>query len=254
MKLRLFQQENKGTIAKYNFTIQEALYFKSLPFQISNINIRGYEPIPGKLLTPTYEMTIENSLVDCLIGYYERVYADLEYQFYSGSQFHHQDEHAIFVSPSITRASALQIADERFGSQLCRSDLSANVMIAFLDDENNFEYWPATIRYFFKHSIVLPYVGHTEHILAMVDWYDKHRKINHFNIPRYGLSGILDGVAYNGMKHVELWGPLTSRKLSCENFIPVQRIVCRFMKSNYSPQNARTNSIAVIPLNRRFSV
>jgi hypothetical protein len=250
MKIRSF--DTRGTMAKYNFTIQEALHFKSLPFQISQMDIRGYESIPGKLLTPIREVIMEKPLVDCLINYYERVYADLEYQFYSGS--HHQERHAIFVSPSIIRASALQIADERFGSKLCRSDLSANVMVAFLDDENNLEYWPATIRYFFKHSIVLPYVGCTEHILAVVDWYSKSSKINHFNVPRRGLSRILDGVAQNGMRHVELWKPLTNRKISYENIVPVQRIVCRFVKSKYCPQNCRTNLVAIIPLNRRFSV
>lgn len=252
MKLQSFQHENKGTMAKYNFTIQEALYFKRLPFQISQMNIRDYESIPGKLLSPTCELTMEKPLVDCLVGYYKRVYADLEYQFYSGSQ--QQDRHAIFVSPSIIRASALQIADEHFGSQLCRSDLASNVMVAFLDDENNFQYWPANIRYFFKHSIVLPYVGITEHVLAMVDWYGKHIKIDHFNVSRRGSSRILDGVTQNGMRHVELWKPPIIKRVSSENIIPVQRIVCRFIKSDYCLQNTRTNLVAVIPLNRRFSV
>ncbi|CAB5180826.1 unnamed protein product [Rhizophagus irregularis] len=252
MKLQSFQHENKGTMAKYNFTIQEALYFKKLPFQISQMNIRGYESIPGKLLSPTCELTMEKPLVDCLVGYYKRVYADLEYQFYSGSQ--QQDRHAIFVSPSIIRASALQIADEHFGSQLCRSVLASNVMVAFLDDENNFQYWPANIRYFFKHSIVLPYVGITEHVLAMVDWYGKHIKIDHFNVSRRGSSRILDEVTQNGMRHVELWKPPIIRRVSSENIIPVQRIVCRFIKSDYCLQNTRTNLVAVIPLNRRFSV
>lgn len=244
MKLQSFQHEDRGTISKYNFTIQEALYFKSLPFQIRQMNIRGYESIPGKLLAPTREVTMDNSLVNCLIGYYEQVYADLEYQFYSGSQ---QQDNAIFVSPSIVQASALQIADEHFSSQLCHSDLASNVMVAFLDDENYIEYWPATIRYFFKHSIALPYVGATEHILAMVDWYGKHKKVDHFNILR---QGVLNEVA---RKHIELWKP-TIRKLSYENIIPVQRIVCRFIKSDYCLQNSRTNLVAVIPLNRRFSV
>jgi len=252
-KLQSFQQEDyRGTMAKYNFTIKEALYFKNLPFQISQMNIYGYEPIPGKLLAPICEVILEEPLVDCLIDYYERVYVNFEYQFYSGSQC--QNRNAIFVSPSIMRASALQIADERFGSKLCRSDLSANVMVAFLDNEDNLEYWPASIRYFFKHSIVLPYVGCTEHILAIVDWYGKSNKKNHFNVPRQGLSRILDGVALNGMGHVELWKPLVKKKLSCENIIPVQRIVCRFVKSNYCLQNSNTNLTAVIPLNRRFSV
>ncbi|CAI2185775.1 2884_t:CDS:2 [Funneliformis geosporum] len=188
------------------------------------MNIRGYEPIPGKILTLICEITIVDN------------------------------RNAIFVSPSIIRASALQIADERFGSKLCHSDLSANVMVAFLDNENNIEYWPATIRYFFKHLIVLPYVGCTEHTLAMVDWYSKSNKINHFNISRRGLSRVLDGVALNGMRHVELWKPLINKKLSCENIIPVQRIICRFVKSNYCLQNSKTNLTVVILLNRRFSV
>ncbi|GBB99946.1 hypothetical protein RclHR1_03690019 [Rhizophagus clarus] len=71
IKLQTFQHEDKGIIAKYNFTIQEALYFKSLPFQISQMNIRGYESIPDKLLNPICELTLKNSLVDCLVGYYE---------------------------------------------------------------------------------------------------------------------------------------------------------------------------------------
>jgi hypothetical protein len=202
MKLQSFQQEDKGTMAKYNFTIQEALYFKSLPFQISQMDIRGYEPIPGELLAPIHEVIMEKPLVDWLMNYYKHVYVDLEYQFYTGSQ--HQNRYAIFVSPSIMRASALQIADERFGSQLCRSNLAANVMVAFLDDENNLEYWPATIRYFFKHSIVLPYVGRTEHTLAMVNWYEKHSKIDHFDVSQQGLSRILNGVVKNSLRHVEL--------------------------------------------------
>jgi len=49
MKLQSFQQKDKGTIAKYNFTTQEALYFKSLLFQISNINVRGYDLIPVEI-------------------------------------------------------------------------------------------------------------------------------------------------------------------------------------------------------------
>src|SRR5581483_8104833 len=122
----------------------------------------------------------------------------------------------------------------------------ANVMVAFLDDENNIKYWPATVRYFFKHSIVLPYVGATEHILAMVDWYEKHSKIDHFDISRQGLSRILnDEVVKSNLRHVELWKPPTG-KFSYENIIPVQRIVCRFIKSNYRPQNARTDLVAVI--------
>ena len=56
------------------------------------------------------------------------------------------------------------------------------------------------------------------------------------------------------MRHAELWKPLITKKLSSENIIPVQRIVCRFVKTNYRYQNAQTDSIAVIPLNRRFSV
>jgi len=251
MKLQSFQQEDKGTMAKYNFTTQEALYFKSLPFQISHMNVRGYELIPGEILAPMHEIIMKKPLVDYLMNYYERDYADLEYQFYTGSK--QQDEWAIFVSPSIMRASSLQIADERFGSQLCRSDLAANVMVAFLDNENNLEYWPATIRYFFKHSIVLPYVGSTEHTLALVDWYGKHNKIDHFKVSRQGLSRILNETLKNNLSHVELWKPPTG-KLSYENIIPVQRIVCRFVKSSYRPQNARTDLIAVIPLNRRFSV
>jgi len=224
------------------------LYFKNLPFQISQLNIRGCEPIPGEFIGSTYETTMTKSLINCLINYYERVYADIGYKFYSGCK--QQDKHAIFVSPSIICASTLQIADERFGSQMCRSDLSANAMVAFLDNEDNTEYWPTTIQYFLKHSVVLPQ-GNTEHILAMVDWYGKHSKKDHFDISRQGLSKTFNGVVKNGMKHVELWKPST-RKLSHENIIPIQRIVCRFMKSNYCPQNARTNSIAVIPLNRRF--
>ena len=197
------------------------------------MNICGYESIPGKLLDPSHEIIMEKSLVDCLIGYYKRVYADLEYQFYSGSQ--QKDEYAIFVSPSIIRASALQIADEHFGSKSCRSDLASNVMVAFLDDEKNIEYWPTTINYFFKHSIVLPYVGPTEHILAMVNWYGKHQKIDHFSVPRRGLSRIFNEAA---LRHVELWKPIKIRKLSCESIIPIQRIVCRFVKSDYCLQNA----------------
>ena len=54
IKLRSYQQENKGTMAKYNFTIQEALYFRNLSFQISQINIRGCESIPGELIPPTH--------------------------------------------------------------------------------------------------------------------------------------------------------------------------------------------------------
>src|SRR4051812_31380812 len=71
MKLQSFQHEDKGTIFKYNFTIQETLYFKSLSFWISQMNICDYESISKKLLTPTHEVTMEKSLVNYLISYYE---------------------------------------------------------------------------------------------------------------------------------------------------------------------------------------
>ncbi len=43
------------------------------------MNICSYESIPDKLLTPIHEIIMEKPLVDYLINYYERVYADLEY-------------------------------------------------------------------------------------------------------------------------------------------------------------------------------
>src|SRR2546430_11377316 len=122
------------------------------------------------------------------------------------------------------RATALRIADECFGSKLCRFDLSANMMVTFLNNNDNIEYWPATICYFFKHTIVLPQ-GHKEHILALVNWYNKHSKRDHFNVLRQGLSRTLDGNVQNGMMHVELWKPLTRKLITHENIIPVQRIV-----------------------------
>ncbi|CAG8600445.1 17664_t:CDS:2 [Funneliformis caledonium] len=164
IKLRSFQQEYKGIMTRYNFTIQEALYLRNLPFQIIQINITGCELILGELLAPIYETIVDKLLIDCLVRYYELVYANIEYTFYSE--------------------------------------------------------------------------------------YGKHDKKDHFNISR---RKILDGAVQNGTKYVELWRPLT-KKISHKSIIPVQRIVCQFMKVNYHPQNSQIDSIAVIPLNRRFSI
>ncbi|CAG8629474.1 12782_t:CDS:2, partial [Funneliformis caledonium] len=212
------------------------------------INIRGYESFPGKLIPPTYEITMGKSLINCLIGYYEQVYADLRYKFYSGIQ--KQDKDTIFVSSSMICISALYIADEWFGSQLCRSDFDANVIVAFLNNEDNLEYWPATICYFFKHTIALPN-RLTEHILAIVDWYSKYSKKDHFNILRRGLSKILDRVVQNGIRHVELWKPLIRRKLTHENIIPIQRILLTSAES--SNKRRFQKNLQIVEQNNNYS-
>ncbi|CAG8617074.1 2755_t:CDS:2 [Funneliformis caledonium] len=183
--------KNKRIMARYNFTIQEAFTY------IRN-DSTGCELIPGEFLASIYEMIADKLLIDCLVRYYERIYANIRYIFYSGVE--RQNNNSIFVSSIIIHASAFHIADERFGSQLCRSELAANIMVTFLDENDYIEYWPATIRYFFKHSILLP-EGHAEHILAFVDWYGKYNKKDYFNILR---CKILDEAVQNGMKHVEL--------------------------------------------------
>ncbi|CAG8631031.1 13814_t:CDS:2 [Funneliformis mosseae] len=120
-------------------------------------------------------MIADRLLIDYLVRYYERIYANIGYTFYSGVE--RQNNNSIFILSTMIHASALRIADERFRSQL----------------------W------------------HAEHILAFGDWYGKHNKKDHFNIPQ---CKILDGAVQNGMKHVKLWQSLI-KKISHESIIPV---------------------------------
>jgi hypothetical protein len=53
------------------------------------------------------------------------------------------------------------------------------------------------------------------------------------------------------MFNVELWGNL-DKKPTLESFLPVQRILCRFIKGNYTLPGCRIPSTVVIPLNQKF--
>ena len=161
----------------------------------------------------------------------------------------------IFVSSTIVRASAICIGDENFGSSLSRSELNGYVIASFLDDNDNISYYPGKIIYYFKHRLSLPENNipkTVDHYLCLIDWYRPSKYRAHFYVPcRENIP--TDNIDFRKLYHTELWGAKYSKR-TCENILPVQRLVCRFVKGKYRIRGARDELNVVIPLNNKISL
>ena len=128
----------------------------------------------------------------------------------------------------------------------CKSELDAHIAW-FLTDNKESIYYSGLVNYYFKHFIKLLWKI-IEHTFCHVNWYTPHINQDWFYIEdnRDRLSRL------HRMYNVKLWGKL-DKKPTFKNFLPVQRIVCRFIKGIYTLPGCNLPSTVVIPLNQKFS-
>ena len=91
-----------------------------------------------------------------------------------------------------------------------------------------------------------------DHYLCIVDWYNNKpsRYRAYFNVPLQQQL-LIDEGDFEKLYHTELWGAKCTRR-TYENILPVQRLVCRFVKGKYQVKGQKDKLNVVIPLRRMF--
>jgi hypothetical protein len=205
--------------------------------------ITGCEEFPGNFLAPQSEnISLEESIHDLLIKYYEDTYVDSTFR----KPFMEDLLNSTIVINRINRYGRCQIGAEIFGSVVASRHIKSSFVLAkFISrDGKSVDTYPGQIQFFFEHSIRLSSQNLT-HKLAYIKWY----KAASSSPIRYHFSIDDDVETCN----VELWENnfyLESR----DNIIPVHNILSRFIPVKYQKSD-RSNSrkyLAVIPINRKF--
>ncbi|KAF0425110.1 transposase domain-containing protein [Gigaspora margarita] len=213
--------EKTGTLGHYNFTVQEALDFCAMS---------------GGLINHIY---------------YSEIYSN--YNFYDKNQLP-KSENSILVSSTARRATDLKLGDEKYGSFFSCSDLNSHVLACW-QLENERVNWPGIIKFFIEHRVSLPNSkAPTSHYLAIVDWYRRDsQKQSYFHVKSRDkiFKNILSTNA-DRTYHAELWEDRFVER-GIATILPIQRIICRFVKSNGIKLPGRKKNIVIMPLNRKFS-
>ena len=225
--------DERGTLGSYNFTAEEMLAFREMSLSLRVKDVTGAECFPGELSGRYYEAKLDDKVVDLLKDYYEVVYADCGYTF--DNRIDNIGGSCIYVSSTILRESNLRIGDEIFGSLLSESDLNACVIACFLDNDDNVSYYPGEVVSYFRHRLTLPERNSpntriVDHYLCLVDWYKPSKHRAYFNVPQQ--CTLTNERDFEKLYHAELWGTKCTRRTH-ENILPVQRLICRFVKGKY---------------------
>ncbi|CAG8848838.1 1428_t:CDS:1 [Gigaspora margarita] len=245
----------KGTLAMYNYSIPKIIEFQDF---IKNINYyaNGSENFPGKLIKPYFEAYLNNNILNLLVDYYTEAYSTNNLKFYAEGKIS-TDSNSYLVSKRILRASALEFCNEYFTSGLNRSDLGAYFIALFKNKNEQAIHWPGKINYFLQHTLLLPakYSNNNivdkeklipiHHTLCFVDWFKQSsiNQKNHFLI-------LNDLNLNNKLPLAEIWEPNFQNR-SYENFFPVQKILCRFVRGNYKLNNQ--TKVVILPLNHKLA-
>lgn len=240
----------RGTLKSYNFTAEEMLAFREMSLSLSTKNVTGAECFPGELSGRYYEANLDDKTADLLKEYYEVVYADCGYTF--DNRIDNIGGSCIYVSSTILRASNLRISDETFGSSLSGSDLNACVIACFLDNEDNVSYYLGEVACYFRHRLTLPERNSintqvVDHYLCLIDWYKPTKHRGYFDVQQCTEND------FEKPYHAELWGTKCTRRTH-ESILPVQRLICRFVKGKYRLKGQKDELNVVIPLRRKFSL
>jgi hypothetical protein len=225
------------------FESEELQAFSNISKELPSGGATGEENYPGIFLPPTKQnVLLSDKLLDLLIGYYNRAY---EYNF-SRPQLDSSlpDEDYIAVTGKVTQYGRLRIGAEYFGSILSKRHIRSSYILArFINQDGSIDTYPGQVQYYFEHIIHLSNAL-TKHHLALVKWYKPVATAD----TRFLFSNEDSDDFTNDP---ELW-----RKeffnYSIDSIIPVHHILGRFVPAKFKYK--RTEYLAVLPLNRRFSI
>jgi hypothetical protein len=226
-----------GLAAPDAYETEELRRFLELSEDVQWTSATGIEPFPGELLKPTWaNVRIEGQYYEHLVAYYNAAY---ELRDFVGP-FGRQKWNTTIVSSWANQFGRLRIGSEIFGSAISpRHRKNSFVLSKWIQRNDEVDVWPGQVQFFLSHKVSR---AEPEHILAYVRWY---APVQNADI-RFRMSP-------EGMHRrcvAELWRrdfmPDTGH---C--FIPVHRILCRFVHLEYL--HKRTELMTVVPLNRKIN-
>jgi hypothetical protein len=223
-----------GSLAVTNeFNTEELQYFISLRHDMSN-KIYGTENIPGRMLTPSYKVSIPINVQKILCEWYATLYN------------RNKKDVKACMEVTMNQHAKLQIGNEIFGSKIAgRHENNAIILAkwkAYRDRTSDI--YPGVVQFYFEHTLTLPN-GSKTHLLACVKWYK--------NAPS---SSIRFKHKFMGLEvsNTELWKDEYYEE-GQDSIIAVHRIYGRAIKINYPVgKKNKDNYVSIIPLNRRFNV
>ncbi|CAG8551005.1 20513_t:CDS:1, partial [Racocetra persica] len=137
---------------------KELKYFLSLRYQTSvALKIYGTEPIPGRMLSPSYIgvimlLELKKSLYEWYKILYESKYKNIER----------------FMDLVINQYTKLQIGDEIFGSMILGHKNNSIILAKWqAKGDKTSDIYPGEVQYYFEHTLRLP-KGPKPHLLAYI--------------------------------------------------------------------------------------
>src|ERR1043165_816818 len=211
---------------------EELQHFLSMRHETLS-KIYGTEPIPGKMLQPSYfKVVMPLELRKFLCEWYSILYEKEE------------EDILGFMDLHINQHMRSQLGSEIFGSMLSdHQEKNATILAkwkAVLDD--SIDIYPGEVQYYFEHTLRLP-EGSRTHLLAYVKWY---RSAASSSI-RFKHSFMEPEIS-----NTELWKAEYFPE-GCDSLLPVHRILSRATKFRYV-KIGKQNYLLIVPLNRRFNL
>ncbi|RIB24234.1 hypothetical protein C2G38_2169141 [Gigaspora rosea] len=211
---------------------KELKYFLSHRHQISvAFKIYGTEPIPGRMLSPSYMGVIMPlELKKILYEWYKILYK---------GKYKNIEE---FMYPVINQHTKLQIGDEIFGSMISSYKNNSIILAKWkAKEDKTSDIYLGEVQYYFEHTLRLPQGPKTQ-LLAYIRWY----KCASSSATQFKYSFMNSKVS-----NTEIW-KTEHYKEGYDSILPVHRILCRAIKIKYHVGNSE-NYISIVPLNRRFN-
>lgn len=210
----------------------ELQYFLSMRHNTLS-KIYGTEPIPGKMMQPSYfKVVMPSELRKFLCKWYMILYEKEEKEIL-GFMDLHMNQHA-----------RLQIGSEIFGSMLSGCQEKNATIFAKWEAarDNSTDIYPGEVQYYLKHTLELP-EGSRTHLLAYVKWYKNAPSSDARFKHRFMEPDI---------SNTELWKAEYYPE-SYESLLAVHRILCRAVKFK-NIKVGRQKYLSIVPLNRRFNL
>ena len=195
--------------------------------------IYGTEPIPGKMMQPSYfNVVMPSELREFLCKWYMILYEK------------EKEDILGFMDLHINQHARLQIDSKIFGSMLSgRQEKNATILAkwkAARDDSTDI--YPGEVQYYLEHTLRLP-EGSRTHLLAYVKWYKSATSSNTRFKHRFMEPDISNTELWKAEYHSE----------SYESLLAVHRILCRAVKFK-DVTIGKQKYLSIIPLNRRFNI
>ena len=210
---------------------EELQHFLSMRHETLS-KIYGTEPIPGKMLQPSYfKVVMPLKLRKFLCEWYSILYEKEE------------EEILAYMDLQINQHARMQIGSEIFGSMISgRHEKNSTVLAKWraVNDES-IDIYPGEVQYYFEHTLRLP-GGSRKHLLAYIKWYK--------NAPSSGIR-FKHSFMEPEISNTELWKAEYYQE-GCDSLLAVHRILCRAVKFKYVTVR-KQKYLSIIPLNRRFS-